>query len=85
MSSRMSFLLTANVQMSLCNMKTGKLIKENCSKKNYRDCWHRNKLFLIKIFNLLLLFSVLTRAVGLQERRCAAAVISRQPHFCSLR
>jgi len=37
---------------------------------------------LIKIFNLVLLFAVLTRAV--QECRCAAAVISKQCHFCSL-
>jgi len=26
-------------------MKTGKLMKENCS-KNFTDCWLRNKLFL---------------------------------------
>jgi len=42
-------------------MKTGKLIKDNCSKKNFRDCWHRKKLFFYQFFYLLLLFTVLTR------------------------
>jgi len=31
-------------------MKTEKLIKENCS-KNFRNCWHRNKLFLSKFLS----------------------------------
>ena len=63
-------------------MKTEKLIKENCS-KNVKDCWHRNELFFIKIFNLLLLFAVLTRGrrvqygnVVVQQPLSASSVIS---------
>jgi len=33
MSSKMAFLRKDNIQMIICNMKTGKLMKENCSKK----------------------------------------------------
>ena len=73
--------------MSLCNMKTGELMKENCSKKNFKDCWHKNQLFFYKNFKPTLAFRPInawpSRAV--RERRCAAAVISKQRHFCSLR
>jgi len=83
----MPFLWTENVYMSLCNMKTGKLMKENCSKKNFRDCWHKNKLFFIKIFLHTFAFFHVNAwpSHAVRERRCAAAVISRQRHFCSLR
>jgi len=40
-------------------MKTKKMMKENCS-KNFRDIWHRNKLLFVKIFNLILIFVMLT-------------------------
>ena len=49
--------------MSLCSMKTGKLMKENCSKKIER-LLHRNKLLFIKIFNPVLLFAMLRMAVA---------------------
>jgi len=35
-------------------------MKKTSSKKLQRYCWHRNKISFIKIFNLLLLFAVLT-------------------------
>jgi len=69
--------------MGLCNVKTEKATKENCSRKNFKDCWHRNKLFFIKIFNLLLLFAVLTRGrrvqygnIVVQQPLSAGSVIS---------
>jgi len=43
--------------------------------KNYRDCWHKNKLLFIKIFNLVLLFAMLTRGRHVQYRN----VVVQQP------
>jgi len=64
-------------------MKTGKLMKENCGKKNFKHCWHRNKLLFIKICNLVLLFAMLTRGrrvqygnVVVQQPLSASSVIS---------
>jgi len=46
--------------------------------KSLKDCWHKNKLFFIKIFkDLILIFAMLSVAIACPtERRCASAVIS---------
>jgi len=67
-------------------MKTRKLMKENCSKKTSEIVGIEINYFLSNFFTYLAFHHVnawLSRAV--QERRCAAAIISRQRHFCSMR
>jgi len=60
-------------------------MKENCS-KNFRDCWHRNKLFFIKTFLPTLAFHHVNAwpLCAVREHHSAAAINNWQRHFCRL-